>query len=251
MSANCHRCGAFDPGGIVFRSERIPFRGTRIYCPKCHAKLEESFLLGILAVNIGLGLFGLIFLLLDASSKVGHVLVNLFLVQLIIMPSIVIHEFAHAIVGKLSGFTVLKIWIGRGKTFYRVNILGFDTEFKMIPFGGLTFLAHGLKGKLHFRYFLTVLAGPLANAIILVGFLKFASWGNFNLETTLQFGAFIVSAQALILIENLMPYRIQTAAGKLCTDGLSLFQLLSSKSPEVLHSRFHFASAAKEQTWTK
>jgi len=254
VSATCHRCGALDPAGTQFRSERIPFRGTRVYCPKCHARLEENFLLGLQAIIVSFGLFGFVFLLLNTSSKVGHVWVNLFLVQFIIIPSTIIHEFAHAIVGKLSGLTVLRIWIGRGKTLYRANLLGFDTEFKMIPIGGLTFLTHGYKEKLRFRYFLAILAGPLTNAIIFLVVWKFAAWRDFNIETSIQLGAFIVLAQALILIENLLPYRIHTALGKLCTDGLSLFQLLASESPDVLHSRLgiHIANnTTQTQTWTK
>lgn len=254
MNTTCHSCGAFDPVGTQYRSERIPFRGTRVYCPKCHAKLEENFLLGLQAIIVSFGLFGFVFLLLDTSSKVGHVWVNLFLVQLIIFPSIVVHEFAHAIVGKLSGLTVLRIWIGRGKTLYRANLLGFDTEFKMIPIGGLTFLTHGFTEKLRFRYFLATLAGPLTNAIILLAAWEFAAWRNFNIETSIQLGAFIVLAQALILIENLLPYRIQTALGRLSTDGLSLFQLFICKSPDVLNSRLgiHITSTATQaQTCTK
>jgi hypothetical protein len=214
-------------------------------------KLEENFLRSILGLNLIFALVGIVCLWTNPLSTVGHVFVNLFLVQLIIFPSTVVHEFAHAIVGKLSGLNVLRIWIGRGKTLYRANIFGFDTEFKMIPFGGFTFLTHDSKDQLRLRYFLAILAGPLVNAVILVAALKFAPWGNFNLETAIQFWPFIVLAQALILIENLLPYRIQTALGQLTTDGLSLFRLLASNSPEFLHSQFYFTSPANAQMRTE
>jgi len=153
------------------------------------------------------------------------------------LPSIAVHEFAHAVVGKLSGLIILKIWVGRGQTLYRANILGFDTEFKMIPFGGLTFLTHGLQDKLRVRYFLAILAGPVTNAIILVAAWRFASLQSFNLEASIQLAAFIVFAQTLILVENLLPYRVRTALGTLSTDGLSLWQLAVSRTPAVLNSR--------------
>ena len=254
MITTCHSCGAFDPTGTQFLSERIPFRGTHAYCPKCHAKLEEKFLFSILIINVVFALIGIVCLRVNPSSKIGHVFVNLALIQLVILSSVIIHEFAHAIVGKRSGLTVLKIWIGRGKTLFRVNIFGFDTEFKMIPYGGLTFLTHGFKEKLRFRYFLAVMAGPFANAIILLVAWKYSAWRNFNLEATIQLGTFIVLAQALILMESLLPYRIQTALGQLSTDGLSLFQLLTSKSPDVLTSRLgnHIVIPDhKAQTWIK
>jgi hypothetical protein len=236
MGTTCHRCGAYDPASS-FRSERIPFRGARVYCPKCHSRLEENFLLGFLAADFGLGIFGLIFLFLNSSSEVGHVWVNIFLIQLVILPSTIIHEFAHAIIGRLAGLTVLRIWIGCGKTIYRAKFFGFDTEFKMVPVGGIAFLTHRVKAKLRPRYFLAIAAGPLANLCILLIAWKFANWRHFSLEKSIQTGTFVFLAQVLILIENLLPYRIQTALGRLTTDGLSLFQLLFSKSPDVLNSR--------------
>ncbi len=239
VSTTCHRCGAFDPTGTQFRSERIPFRGDRVYCPKCHAKVEENVLIGIL-VLIGLfGLIGIAYLLLDPSSEVGqagHVFVNVFLYPFAILPSIVLHEFAHAIVGKLAGLGVLRIWIGRGRTLYRANLLGFDTEFKIVPICGITFLTHGFKEKLRLRYFLAILAGPLANAIILTVAWQFVSWRNLDFEKSIQFWAIIFFMQVFILIGNLLPYRTRTAAGSIPTDGLSLFQLAVSKSPDVLNS---------------
>jgi hypothetical protein len=241
MSATCHHCGAFDPAGTVFHRQRIPFRGIRIYCPRCHAKVEEKFLLGIVALNVIFGLIGVAALWSNRASEVGHVFVNVFLVQIVILPSVIIHEFAHAITGKLCGLIALKIWIGRGKTLYRASLLGFDTEFKMIPVGGITFLTHGFKSRLRFRYFLAILAGPLINAVILAIAWSFVSWRSFNIENSIQFAAFVVFAQVFILAENLLPYRIQTALGRLCTDGLSLSQLLVSKSPEILNSRLGFS----------
>jgi hypothetical protein len=245
VSTTCHRCGAVDPTGTQFRSERIPFRGTRVYCPKCHAGIEERFIIGILLIIVVFGLMGVAFLLSSPSSEPGHVYVNLFLLQLVLPPSVLVHEYAHAIVGKLAGLNIPRIWIGRGKTFYRAKFLGFDTEFKMVPAGGFTFFTHGHKENLRFRYFLAILAGPLVNAIILAIAWRFISWRGFSLETSLQPAVFIAFAQIVILIENLSPYRIQSALGKLQTDGLSLLELVTSKSPRVLNSGFgsHFDNA--------
>jgi len=250
MSVTCHRCGAVDPAGITFRSERLPFRGARIYCPKCHVKFEENFLIGMLIILVGMGLSGFVFLWFDQTSKVGHVWANLFLVQLVILPSVIIHELAHAVVGQLCGLTVLRIWIGRGKTIYRPRLLGVDTEFKIIPFGGLTFLTHGFTSKLRVKYFLAILAGPLINVVILAFAWKYVSWRNFNLENAIQLPAFVAFAQIFILVENLLPYRIQTALGRLSTDGLSLFQLLLGKSPDVLISPLRFNTDPQQGTFT-
>ena len=237
MSTTCHRCGALATEGTHFCSEQIPFRGTRIYCPNCHAQYVNRFLLWTFLINIVFGLFGIIRLLLDPLSRIGHVYLNLFLVPSLFWLSVLIHEFAHAIVGNLAGLKVLKIWIGRGNTFYRAHIFGFDTEFKIIPIGGLTVLAHGLQDKLRSRSFLAILAGPFMNVMILTLAWRFASWQHFDIGTSIQFVVITFVTQVLILIENLSPYRIQTGIGTICTDGLSLFQLLVSKSPDVLNSR--------------
>jgi hypothetical protein len=257
VSTTCHRCGACDPTGTQFRTERIPFRGARVYCPKCHAKVEENVLIGFLFL---IGLFGLIaiaYLLLNPSSEVGqagHVFVNAFLYPLAIWPSIVLHEFAHAIVGKLTGLRVLRIWIGRGRTLYRANLLGFETEFKIVPISGITFFTHGFKEKLRLRYFLAILAGPLANAIILAVAWQFVSSRNFDMRTSIQLGAIILFVQVIMLIGDLLPYRTRTAVGRIPTDGLSLFQLAVSKSPDVLNSALQVQfenTTTQTHTWTQ
>jgi hypothetical protein len=237
------------------RREGIPFRGPRTYCPRCHTRFEEKFLLGFQAISVVFGLIGFVCLWRNSSSTIGHVYLNVFLIQLVFWPSIIVHEFAHAIAGKLSGLNVPRIWIGRGKTLFQSKILGFNTEFKMIPVGGLTFLTHGLNARLRLKYFVALLAGPLSNAIILAIAWRFTSWRNFDFEASVPLGAFIVFAQSLILLENLLPYRIQTAVGRLCTDGLSLFQLVAVKSPDILNSRIgiqtHIANPATQtSTWT-
>jgi hypothetical protein len=237
VSAICDRCGAFDPSGTEFRRERIPFRGTRTYCPKCHTGLEERFLIGIYFIIIAFALYGFFCLWFNSSSEPGHVFVNLFMFQVIAVPSTIVHEFAHATVGKMLGLNVLRIWIGRGKTLWRCGVFGFDTEFKIIPAGGFTFLTHGFRERLRLRYFLTVFAGPVSNVIILLLASRFVVWKEFDLESSIQIGPIVFLCQAYILVENLLPYRIQSSMGTFCTDGLSLFQLLFSKSPEMFRSR--------------
>lgn len=252
MSTTCHRCGALDPAGTTFRRERIPFLGTRVYCPQCHVKFEANFLLGILLINIGFGVLGSIFLLFDAASECGHVYLNVFLIQITVLPSVIVHEFAHAIAGNLSGLTVWRIWIGRGKTFWRANIFGFDTEFKLIPVGGFTFFTHGPNTHLRLRYFVAILAGPFSNLIVLATVWNFVSWRNISFGNSVQFALLVVLAQILILVENLLPYRIQTALGRFCTDGLSLFQLVASKMPDILNSPLRLPVARNpQQTLTR
>lgn len=248
MSISCHRCGAIDPSGHTFCSERIPFRGRRIYCPPCHLRLEENFLSGIMLCVATMGLASFVSLLLNPASKFGHVGANLVLIQLIVLPSILLHEFAHALVARWSGLIVLGIWIGRGRTLFHANILGFPSEFKIIPLGGLTFLTHGAMENLRRRYFLAILAGPMMNASLLVAALLLTSWRTFDFENRIEFAALIVLAQSVILVENLLPYRIQTALGTVPTDGRSLWQLLFSKAPDLFNSLGNLQSTTRRRT---
>jgi len=246
-NVTCDRCNAVAPEGTKYHIERIPFLICRAYCPKCHARLEEKLFLGLHAISLGIVLFAIVFHLKYPSSIYGTAIVNIFLLLLVVpLLSTVVHEFAHAIVGELCGLTVLGIWIGRGSTFYRKNLLGFDTEFKIIPEGGVTFLTHGFKKEPRFRYILATLAGPAANAIILAIALRFVTWSRFDIKTimqfidittSIQFASIIIFIQVVILIDNLLPHRVHTSRGNLSTDGLLLFQLLTSKSPEFLPSQ--------------
>jgi len=205
-------------------------------------------------LNVGLGLIGFLSLWLNPSSLVGRVFANLLLLQLVLIPSTVVHEFAHAIVGRLSGLTVLRVWIGRGKTFCRANVFGFDTKFKTIPMGGFAFLSHGIETKLRLRYFLAILAGPLSNLIILMCAWNLAAWREFDWGRSIQLRNLIVVVQIMILVENLLPYRIQTAVGRISTDGRTLLQLILSKSPDVLNPNYGFRvvnHTSQPQTFTK
>lgn len=186
--------------------------------------------MGVTALVPLMGLVGLICLALNPSSAAGHVYLNLFLLEVIGIPSIIIHEFAHALVGKAAGLSVPRIWIGRGKTFFRKSIVGFDTEFKVLPFGGFAFLRPKANSNLRVRFFVSVLAGPLANVGILALTLRYLSWKNVNFEESIQFFPIIFASQAFILIENLLPYKVQTGLGTFRTDGLFLLHLLFKRT---------------------
>jgi hypothetical protein len=191
-----------------------------------------------------------VLLLVDPMSSVGHAYVNLLLIQLTILPSIIIHEFAHALVGKWAGLSVLGIWIGRGRTVLQTRLLGFNTEFKLLPIGGFAFFTHSLQRHLRFRYFLTILAGPASNAVVLFIALRFARWDSVDFEHSIQLWLIIILTQGFILLENLLPYRIHSAVGTFCTDGLSLFQLLFTKSPEVMRGGVNDPTRFSV-TWTR
>lgn len=219
---------------MPFPVVRLPFCKSKIYCPECYLKFEEKFLIGVIALIPLMGLIGFVCLRFNPDSNIGHVYLNIFFVELLIVPSVVIHEFGHALVGRAVGLSVYRIWIGRGKTFLRRNILGFDTEFKWMPIGGFAFLRPKSNHGLRLRFFFAILAGPLVNAIVLVIVSRFISWRDVDFERFIELRPIIFATQVLILIENLLPFKVQTDLGTIRSDGLFLFQLIFKKSPEIL-----------------
>ncbi len=233
----CDGCNANAVDGTKFRVERIPFLGKRVYCDKCHARMEEYLLSGLLLADFGLSVLGVIYLQIYPASAGAHVIVNMLLYMPVFVFSIVAHEFAHAIVGRWVGLKVPAIWIGRGNTFFRAKLLGFATEFKMIPDCGLTFFTHGSEDKLRIRYFLTILAGPAINAVTLAIAWHFVSWRYSAITKSVQFGTIIVLAQAVLLVVVLIPRQTRNAIGKGRSDGLNLLELLAVQSPQLLRAR--------------
>ncbi|MCS1408664.1 MAG: Regulator of sigma-E protease RseP [Verrucomicrobia subdivision 3 bacterium] len=83
------------------------------------------------------------------------------------MAAIIPHEFGHAVAARACGLKVFRIHMGFGRTFLRRPVLGFETEFKVIPLGGST-IALPVTDKFRRKWFLYVLAGPTANLLLCV-----------------------------------------------------------------------------------
>lgn len=234
MSTSCHRCGAFDPTGRAFPRERIPFRGTRVYCPSCQEIYTRKVVLGSFAIS---GLFALIGLLkiLGGSPKGAYESVNLFLVVAAMLLSVIPHELAHAAAGRSLGLLVDGISIGFGKPIWRGRIFGLEVDLRRVPMGGFALISPGFTDHLRARFFLTILAGPLVNAVILAFCWQFLSWEHFKLDERMHWAAILGAAQVGVLLENLVPYSFRLGDRVIASDGLTLFQLFFSKKPIALH----------------
>jgi len=211
-------------------------------CPKCHRKLEERFLQVVLLLNFLFGPLGLALLWQNSQSEAGHVLVNIFFLLIFATLAILPHELAHAAVARLAGLRVVEVWVGRGADVLTTRLFGFPLRFKIVPVGGFAFLQHWTEDRVRRRYFLAVLAGPLVNLLLAAAAYPFVDWHNWNFERGLCPGHAFVITQLFITVQNLLPYRLQTGYGKVASDGLSLAQLLFSKSPDLLSSQFRLFS---------
>ena len=87
---------------------------------------------------------------------------------------VMVHEFGHYIVGRLTGMTVLEFSIGFGPKLLGWRRKGIDYSLRLIPLGGYcSFLGEdennddprAMNNQPVWRRFLTVLAGPLMNFV--------------------------------------------------------------------------------------
>jgi len=107
----------------------------------------------------------LMFWLLDNHSAFW-VVVNLIFLPLAMLPSIVVHELAHAITAKIFGQNVYEIVVGQGKTLFEFKFKKVIISFKPILISGVTFFGPIIKKFFKLRMVLIVLSGPVTNLLI-------------------------------------------------------------------------------------
>jgi len=154
-----------------------------------------------------------------------------FFMQLMAIP----HELGHAIVGKLLHYEIFLVIIGYGKTLFTRSVLGCEWEFRPFPIGGVTLIATRFSRFYRLRRFVMLLAGPLVHVIfivILFWILPDGSLGSYSfigMEPDIDF----LLANTLLLVLNLWPYKITTAAGVIESDGLALITTPFSKQNKI------------------
>jgi hypothetical protein len=226
----CDRCGATTNIAEGFFKEAKSFNtSTLTLCPSCWQKHKTSHYRNLLYFRLAIGLFGILFVYLWPNEIIGWVWLNIFIFDIALILSILPHELGHAFTAKWLGWRVFRIFIGHGRTVFKMKFLGFDTEFRILPFGGLVLEAPRDTAHYHAKHFVIVIAGPLANAILMAA--SFAAMDG----SLAGFGAIAQKlvplqmffiANLLIVIENLWPRQIVTAFGKSPSDGKQLLETL-------------------------
>jgi tetratricopeptide (TPR) repeat protein len=234
MSAKCDQCGVQTEIPESFFKERKTFKTSiRTLCPTCHAKSHLSYLKWVFISYFAIGGLGLIYRWFLPTEGIGWYLLNLFFFEVFLVATILPHEFGHAFAARLLGFRTFKIVIGFGKIILIKKLFGFETEFRPIPLGGVTIAVHRDKNWFRLKQFSYIFAGPLVNLLLCLSIrLLFPSidfWRFGNLMHGLAFGQVFFYANVYVLIVNLWPREILTSAGKIPSDGLSLFKTLFLK----------------------
>jgi len=249
MGSTCDVCRIQATEGQFFALEAMPFRGSRSYCPNCHARLQRRFFQTGLVLDAVLGLTGLALVLHNPQSRLGHCILNLFLVQFFLIIVTVPHELAHALVARWCRMRVEKIVLGFGPPLFAGRIAGFNLEVKRIPYGGYSHAVGETGREQLWRYFLFYLAGPFVS--VALGSVAWR-WGGSHtgpLDLTVAVSPWWLFsiANSTLALHHLFPGTRATQSGRMPSDGLALMQILFQRRiPSVLQE--HESAPAQQVT---
>ena len=247
MADKCYRCGAVSEKPGVFVKMHRSFRfGVFTCCPNCRIKAARSELSvrkWLFLGNFLMAGLGLVFLQIPRLETGGWLFLNSFFFEMSMVATIWPHELGHAWAGRALGLRVFKINLGLGKPLFTRKVLGFETEFRPIPLGGLVLLAHREKTGIRCRQFGCVLAGPAVNLLLGAAVVFFQPWEQLwrfeALRQGLAFGQIFFYANLVVLAVNLLPHDVSSPLGKTPSDRKLLWQGMFGKmDPETIHAQW-------------
>lgn len=155
----CDHCALTSTLPATYKRMRKP---KRTLCPRCwyrhrvEAARRERVRWWITAV-----------IALPFTLVLGWLVPNLVIVVwLLLLPSIVVHELAHAVAATLLNFDVFRIRLGIGPPLFEARLFGYLWDVRRYVAGGLTHCAPVGTQGLRRRFLLVVAAGPAANFLV-------------------------------------------------------------------------------------
>jgi thioredoxin-like negative regulator of GroEL len=150
--------------------------------------------------------------------------------------NIAIHELGHVLIAKLLGWRVDEVRIGKGEKPWIIRRGGFRLKLCAWPSGGWAMVRPRTASWFRTRYFLIVLAGPVASLLVFAGFLALGS-GFFaeplsiawQLSTWVALGFFVCSV---------WPHQTEMYGHQVPSDGLLLWQILRMKRDQIAQNFF-------------
>jgi Tfp pilus assembly protein PilF len=256
MAKSCDRCGAEPEAGKAFPQTRKAFRVKgKPLCPSCTQKRQKAeqcwifFWVALWTVAIVMGLPG------NRDVLLERVLFHLvFAVALLSPLSVMIHELAHALAGKLCGFRVFSVEFGwQGKSLIHTRIGETRWILRWFPSGGICRLAPRSRDGLRLKTFIVVAAGPLSNLFILALVACHVSWDTLWSVTPLFAGFhpwyLLFWVNVSLLYRALFPKRHTSPLNPgLSSDGLQMWLLLKNDPTllEETHKAYYVMQVAYE-----
>lgn len=224
----CDRCRLESDVEQAFSTQKRFLRKPRHFCPDCTVKREAWSFFSSLALLI---ISGLLIFALRPSSWIARLALETTLIILSMIPLIVIHEIAHAVVAQFTDLPVFGIVIGIGKPIWSGKLLGIDWTINALPTAGVTAIGPRPVPYIRLKLFLTYLAGPashvvMAFAFFLLGFL-FSPAG-----LVAQIFRSLAVANILLAVLNLFPQKVPSLLGMQGTDGWHLLHIPFWKKSE-------------------
>jgi tetratricopeptide (TPR) repeat protein len=214
-------------------------RGTA--CPYCLAKarprrsaLMWGWLLFVAAV--------VALLSYSTFPWVSFLLANLALAVIMSYLTLVPHELSHALAARLAGGKVFGLHFGFGPPAWQGRVGALEITIGRYPFGGQTALAFASRSHLRERLFLSVLAGPAVNGLLLI--LLLPVYDATRTVTGVAPVEALALASVVVLVSNLIPRKIRPSGNEVKTDGLLLLELVTGRlSLDDAHLRYFWSEA--------
>jgi hypothetical protein len=210
-----------------------------VLCPACVEQKQRSINLIIIWIYSICGLSSIPLIFYPPTNGIGLLFLAVAAFQLFFLASTILHELGHVIAGKLVGMRVFGIEIGKGPTVYNFHFAGIRWQMHVIAFGGVTYSAPNNPQSFKLKKFLTVLGGPLTNAILLYVSIEFLSLDGLFRSTVLYgFAPMVLLAlsNGLLLIFSLWPRTVNTIVGKRPNDGLNLWKVWRVTNKQIEES---------------
>jgi hypothetical protein len=171
MRFRCRSCAAeSDVREAFVRGGVAPFRAWR--CRPCATRraLQQARRLWVAAAAAALPVLALAIAPLGEVTRYALLIANLVVLPMLFaLPSVFVHELAHAVVARALGFDVFRVQIGLGARWRELRLLGLPFELDAPPFGGLTWPALRAERWHRLRYAAVLVAGPATHVAWIAG----------------------------------------------------------------------------------
>jgi hypothetical protein len=150
----------------------------------------------------------------------------------------VLHELGHAIAATVTGLEVPSVELGFGKRVWRGEVAGTFIVFRRWPFSGRTLLGARTTHFLRLRLWLTTLAGPAVNVLVMAAAVHW--WDYLVGVVGVPLLMFWLIINGMMLGVTLLPHRYNSAGRRMRSDGLGLLEIPRLTEAQIAH---HLVSA--------
>jgi tetratricopeptide (TPR) repeat protein len=235
MSTCCAVCRAEFPSEKGFRRRPVGKGRFERLCPGCSNRQAESTFRFAVLCFLGMMVLGSV---LFDMTHFGSVLLFLGTLLLTGIFSMIPHELGHALAAMAVGMRLFTVSFGaKGRILFVRQVLGHDFAFHAVLLGGYVLYTPKYLRFARLRDFVAVLAGPLANGLLLTVALYLLAGVSSNDRSFHVLAGFIYGS-VLVLAISLFPRKYRVRNARTPNDGLLVLTIpfRSRKSLEAWHS---------------